>query len=195
MIDAEKYYTNLFEVYRYTGLDDINVYKNQYTAGLLASLPEKFINLALHYREQEEMEKARAVLEKAIQVAPDYYRPYVLLYRLLREEGKTEESDTVLDAGETRLEQLVERYPEIIHYHQSLGLIYQVGNKLEESVSSFKKALELNPSDRTSFQILGQILASSEKYEQLVELMERWVKDNPDDQEAKRILEQYRNTP
>jgi tetratricopeptide (TPR) repeat protein len=195
MIDAEKYQKNLYEVYRYRGLDDINVYKNQYTAALLASLPEKFIELALYYREQNQMEKTKAMLKKAIEVAPDYYRPYVLLYRLLRDEGIAEESEAVLEAGEKRLVRLVERYPEVIHYHQSLGLVYQAGDKLDKAVGSFKKALETNPSDKTSFRILGQILASSQKYDEMVKLMETWVKNNPDDQDTRRILEQYKEAP
>jgi len=195
MIDGEKYYRNLFEVYRYRGLNDIDVYKNEYIASLLASVPEKFVDLALFYKEHNETEKAKAVLEKAIEVAPDYYRPYVFLYRLLKDEGRTEEGEKALGACEKRLKLLVERYPEIIHYQQSLGLVYQVWNKLEEAAISFKRVLEMNPSDRASFRILGQMLAVSEKYEELADLLEKWVKHNPNDQEAKRLLEQYQNMP
>jgi hypothetical protein len=195
MTDAEKYHRNLFEVYRYRGLNDIEVYKNEYIASLLASLPEKFVDLALYYGEHNQPEKAKAVLEKAIEVAPDYYRPYVFLYRLLRDEGKTEEGEAALGACEKRLKLLVERYPEIVNYQQSLGLVYQVWNKLEEAASSFKKVLEMNPSDKASFRILGQILVTSERYEELADLLEKWVRHNPNDQEAKRLLEQYQNMP
>jgi len=194
MMDVEKYHRNLFEVYKYRGLNDINVYKNENTVGLLISYPEKFIDLALHYREQNQMEKAKAVLQKAIKITPDYYRPYMLLYRFLRDEDKIEESETILDACEKRLEQLMGRYPEIIYYHQFLGLVYQVRGKLEKAVETFKKVLQMNPSDRTTFQILGQILASSKDYKELVHVLERWVKYNPNDKEAAKALEHYKSS-
>jgi tetratricopeptide (TPR) repeat protein len=194
MIDADKYHRNLFEVYRYRGLNDINVYKDENTAGLVISLPENFIDLALYYREQKQMEEAKIVLKKAIETSPDYYRPYILLYRFLKDEGKTEESDRILKAGEERLKLLVEKYPEIIYYHQFLGLVYQTEGKLEEAVRAFKQALQMSPSDRLTFQILGQILASSKKYKELVEVLERWIKYNPDDQQALQMLEYYKKS-
>ncbi|MCK4385996.1 MAG: tetratricopeptide repeat protein, partial [candidate division Zixibacteria bacterium] len=194
MTDAEKYHQNLFEVYKYRGLNDINVYKDENTVGLSISYPEMFIDLALYYREQNQMEKAKTVLKKAIEVTPDYYRPYVLLYRLLRDEGKMEESEKILDACEDRLKQLVGRYPEIAYYHQFLGLVYQVRGKLEEAVKTFKRALQMNPSDRTTFQILGQILGSSKRYEEMVDLLKRWVKYNPNDKEAVQMLEHYESS-
>ncbi|MFQ6003642.1 MAG: tetratricopeptide repeat protein, partial [Candidatus Zixiibacteriota bacterium] len=128
-------------------------------------------------------------------IAPDYYRSYVLLYRLLGDEGKKEESQKILQSAEDHLKQLVERYPEITYYHQFLGLVYQVGGKIDEAVKSLEKAIEMRPSDKTTFQLLGQILASSKRYEEMVDLLKRWVKYNPNDQEAKRMLEQYENSP
>jgi tetratricopeptide (TPR) repeat protein len=192
MIDVDKYYRNLFEVYRYRGFNDINVYKDENTVGLLISFPENFVDLALYYREQKQMEKAKSVLEKAIEVAPDYYRPYMLLYRFLRDEGKTEESDTILKACEDRLELLVKKYPEILYYHQFLGLVYYTGGKVEDAVMTFKKTLQMNPSDRMTFQLLGQILDSSKRYKEMVEFLEGWIKHNPDDQQALQMLEYYK---
>jgi len=193
MIDAEKYYRNLFEVYKYRGLNDINVYKDENTVGLLISLPEKFIDLALYYREQKQMEKAKVVLKKVIEVIPDYYRSYLLLYRLLKDEGKIEESDRILKACENRLKQLAEKYPEILYYHQFLGLVYQTGGKSEDAIRTLMEAFQMNPSDKLTFQILGEILASSKKYKEVVGFLERWVKYNPDDQQALQMLEYYKS--
>jgi tetratricopeptide (TPR) repeat protein len=192
MIDAEKSYRNLFQVYKYRCLNDINVYQDQNTVGLLISLPEKFIDLALYYSLQKQMEKAKTVLKKAIEVIPDYYRSYLLLYRLLKDEGKTEESDGILKACEDRLEQLVEKYPEILYYHQFLGLVYQTGGRSEDAIRTLLEAFQMNPSDRLTFQVLGEILASSKKYKELVGFLERWVKYNPDDQQALQTLEYYK---
>jgi tetratricopeptide (TPR) repeat protein len=192
MIDAEKYYRNLFQVYKYRGLNNINVYQDENTVGLLISLPEKFIDLALYYREQKQMEKAKVVLKKAIEVIPDYYRSYLLLYRLLKDEGKIEESDRIFKACEDRLKQLAEKYPEILYYHQFLGLVYQTGGKSEDAIRTLLEAFQMNPSDRLTFQVLGEILASSKKYKELVGFLERWVKYNPDDQQALQMLEYYK---
>jgi tetratricopeptide (TPR) repeat protein len=194
MIDMEKYHRNLLEVYRYRGLNDINVYKDENTVGLLVTYPEKFIDLALYYKEQNQIEETKTVLKKAIEITPDYYRPYLLLYRLLRDEGKIEESDTILTACEERLKQVVKKYPEIVYYHQFLGMVYQVGGKVEQAVTAFKKVLQMDPSDRVTFQILGQILASSKKHAELIDLLKRWIKDNPNDQQAKRMLEYYKSS-
>jgi tetratricopeptide (TPR) repeat protein len=192
MIDVEKYQKNLLEVYRYQSMNDINVYKDENAVGLVNSISEEFIDLALYYREQSQTEEANTLLRKAIELFPDYYRPYLLLYSFLREEGETEESERVLNACENHLKQLVEKYPEIAYYHQFLGLVYQVEGKLEESATSLKKVLEIRPSDRLTFQILGQILLSSQKDEEIIDLFERWIKYNPNDQEARQLLENYK---
>jgi tetratricopeptide (TPR) repeat protein len=194
MMDVDKYHKNLFDVYRYRGLNDINVYKDENTVGLVIGLPENFIDLALYYRDQKQMEQAKVVLRKAIEIYPDYYRPYLLLYRFLRDEGKTEESDRILKACEDRSKLLVKKYPEILYYHQFLGLVYQTEGKLEEAARAFEEALQMNPSDRLTFQVLGQILDSSKKYKELVEILERWIKDNPDDQQAIQMLEYYKGS-
>jgi tetratricopeptide (TPR) repeat protein len=194
MMDVDKYRKNLFEVYKYRGLNDINVYKDENTVGLSFSYPENFIDLSMYYRDQKQMEEAKDVLEKAIEIFPDYYRPYILLFRFLRDEGKTEEADRILKACEDRSKLLVEKYPEILYYHQFLGLVYQTEGNSEEAVRAFKEALQMSPSDRISFQILGQILAASKKNKELVEILERWIKYNPDDQQALQMLEYYKKS-
>jgi tetratricopeptide (TPR) repeat protein len=192
MIDLEVYHKNLWEVYQYRGLADMNVYKDDNTVGLLMNYSERHIELSDHYKMNDQTDKAKETLEHAAKFLPDYYRTYLLLYKMYLDEGDTTKANDLLDRYEARMETMVERSPEILLYYQYLGLAYQARGKFDEAERIMRRAYELKPTDLMNFQILRQIYAYNKDFDKLITLLEDWLEDHPDDGQSQRLLEMYR---
>ncbi len=194
LIDPERFRKNLREVYHYRGLDDMNVYKDENTVGLLMNYAERFVELAEYYQQNKQIDQAKEILENGIQVYPDYYRSQLQLYRLYNDTGEKERADKLLSAYETRMNALIRRCPEIVLYYQYLGLAYQSHGKADQAESIMEKAYEINPSDMMTYQILRQVYAYNKQGEKLLKLINDWLEDNPNDEQSRRILESYQNS-
>jgi tetratricopeptide (TPR) repeat protein len=193
LIDPVRFRQNMFEVYRYRGLADINVYKDDNTVGLLMNYAERFIDLAEYYQQNKDTAQARVTLEKAVSVYPDYYRTQMQLYRLYNDAGEKEKADRLLTAYEARMDTLIRRCPEILLYYQYLGLAYQAHGKIDAAEKIMEQAYQTNSSDVMTYQILRQLYAYNKEGEKLLKLLDDWVKANPDDEQSRKILESYRS--
>jgi tetratricopeptide (TPR) repeat protein len=192
MIDAEQYHKNLWEVYQYRGLADMDVYKNDNTVGLLMNYSERHIELSDHYKRNNQTDKAKETLEHAAEYLPDYYRTQLLLYKMYVDEGDTTKADDLLDRYETRMETLLEKCPEILLYYQYLALAYQAREKFDEAERVMSRAYELKPTDLMNFQILRQIYAYQKDFDKLISLLENWLEDHPEDAQTQRLLDMYK---
>ena len=192
MIDPERFHKNLWEVYQYRGLADMNVYKNETTVGLLINYSERFIELAEYYLKKNQTDKAIAELEIAVSVLPDYYRTHLQLYKLYSDGGDTTKADSLLEDYQARMETLIRKCPEILLYYQYLGLAYQAQEKFDQAEKIMQKAYEINPTDKMTFQILRQLYAYTKQFDKLAPLLANWLEDHPDDEQSRRLLEFYK---
>jgi tetratricopeptide (TPR) repeat protein len=193
MIDPERFHKNLWEVYKYRGLADMDVYKDDNTVGLLMNYGERFIELAEYYLSQNQKDEAKAELEKAVQVYPDYYRAQLQLYKLYNDVGEKTKADSLLSAYEVRMNSLTRKCPEIVLYFQYLGVAYQAHQKFDQAEKILQKAYEINPSDEMTFQILRQLYYNSKQSDKLVKLLSDWLEDHSDDEQSRKFLEYYKN--
>jgi tetratricopeptide (TPR) repeat protein len=191
MLDAERYHKNLWEVYQYRGLADMDVYKDDNTVGLLMNYSERFLELAEYYTRENQTDKAVAELERAVSELPDYYRTNIMLYKLYTDEGDTAKADSLLDGYEARMEALLGKYPEILLHYHYLALAYQAREKFDQAERIMLKAYRINPADQMTFQILRQVYLYNQDFDKLVSLLENWVKDHPEDGQSRRLLETY----
>ena len=195
MMDPERYRKNLFEVYRYRGLSDINVYKDDNTAGLLINYAERFIELAEYYQSQNQKDQAVTTLEKAIQIYPDYYRTDLQLYKLYNDAKEKDKANSLLSAYEDRMNALIKRCPEIVLYYQYLGVAYQEHGKFDLAEKIMRKAYEINTSDAMTFQILKQLYYNSKQTDKITQLLNDWLKDHPGDEQSRKLLEYFKGKP
>jgi len=192
IMDPERFRKNLWEVYQYRGLADMDVYKNENTVGLLMNYSERFIDLAEYYLKKNKKGEAIVELEKAVQVIPDYYRTHLQLHKLYTDQGDTAKADTLMDGYQERMEKLIRKDPEILLYYQYLALAYQAQGEFHQAERIMQKAYEINPKDVMTFQILRQLYAYSEQYDKLVQLLRYWLEDHPEDEQSRRLLELYK---
>jgi len=188
MIDANKSHSLLWDVYRYDGINDISVEKDETTANILGYLPEKFIQLASYYSAKGETEKQTAELEKAIELIPHYFRSYLLLSKVYQDSGDFEKEREILNQGVEHLKKLTTKRPEIVLHKVSLAFLYQVLGDLEKAEMMLSEAFEINPKEGMIHQSLVNLLISTKKLEKAKEVLRRWIKYNPHDQKAKDAL-------
>ena len=193
MMDPERFHKNLWEVYQYRGLADMDVSKDDNTAGLLMNYSERFMELSDYYSRNGQKDNARAELEKAVSLLPDYYRSHLMLYKLYVDEGDSAKADSLLNGYEARMKTLVRKYPEILLYYHYLALAYQAREKFDQAERIMLRAYRVNPSDQMTFQILRQIYLYDQQFDKLVPLLEDWLADHPEDGQSRRLLETYRN--
>jgi tetratricopeptide (TPR) repeat protein len=193
MLDPVIFRHNLWDVYRYRGLADMNVYKDDNTIGLLMNYSERFIDLADYYRSHDQTEDAIAALEKSARVLPDYYRTYIQLYRIFTDRGEAPKADSLLTAYEKRMETLTAKYLELLLYHQYLALAYQAQEKFLDAQRAMEKAYDISPQDKMTFQILRQLYMINQEPDKLVKLLENWLEAYPSDQQTRQLLERYKN--
>ncbi len=193
LIDPVRFRKNMFEVCRYRGLEDIHVYKDENTVGLLMNYAERFIDLANYYQQNSKTDSSRQTLEKAVSVYPDYYRTQLQLYRLYNDTGEKDKAEKLLTAYEARMDTLVRWCPEILLYYQYLGLAYQAQGKMDKAEEILERAYNVSSTDAMTYQMLRQIYAYNKEGGKLLKLLDDWVRANPQDEQSRKILESYRS--
>jgi len=192
MLDPVRFKKNILEVYQYRGLADMDIYKNETTVGLLMNYSERFIELADYHLKLDQKDDAAEILERSVELMPDYYRTYLQLYKLYLDEGKQEKADSLLDGYQARMDTVIEKSPEIILYYQYLGLTYQAQEEFDDAERVMERAYRLNPTDQMTFQILRQLYLFSQSQDKLVRLLEEWLDDHPEDAQSRQLLQRSR---
>jgi len=192
MYDLDLFHKLLWEVYRYRGLNDMNVYKDENAIGMLISYPEMFIELGNVYLNQGDTLKDEAELKKSIQIYSDYYRTYAILADLYRQEGKTQDADALLKNAEEHLKKLYESNPQLL-YLQYLGLFYLGQRRIQDAENTFYQAYQISPDNDISFRALSDLYIMNKKYSQSEKILERWMQDHPNDATVNDVLQKLRN--
>jgi len=192
-VNKELTHQKYWEVYKYRGVGDINVRKDENTVGVLFMYPEKFIELASYYFKENQQEKGIGEIKKGIEIYPDYYRPYLILAQMYRSQGNPEEEKKILNQGVSRVEKLVRKYPKIVSYRQYLGILYNQTGRNAEAERALWSAYQDDPTNSLSYQGLVGLYISTQQYPKAINLLEKWIQTNPSDQVALRTLEQLRS--
>jgi tetratricopeptide (TPR) repeat protein len=191
-INVEKSWYFLNKVYRYRGLNDINVTKDENTAGLLMNYSETFLELSNYYAKLGDKNKAKEVLEKGLEVYPDYYRSYIFLSRLYADLKESDKDIEILKEGTKRLENLVRKNPEVLLYYQYLAILYQSQNRFTEAERILLKAFEKNKYNQFTFRALIDLYNFSRQYKKAIDFTNLWLRYNPTDRLALSILSQLK---
>ena len=87
---------------------------------------------------QNQIEKAKDSLSKAISVSPNYLAPYGTLARLFLAEKNKEKAIE-------QYKKIIDKNPRLPVPHMMLGTIYDSNKEFEKAANHYRKALEINP--------------------------------------------------
>jgi tetratricopeptide (TPR) repeat protein len=215
-IDVERTKKNIHETYRFDGIFDPSVVKDENTEKLLSNYSVAFFRLAGEYQMMGMIDEAIAELEVARKFQLKGSYPFsVNLGLMYQEVGKLEDAQaSYMEAS--RLD------PENTFVLFKLGTVFMKLGDQAHAESTFTHAIELNRGDPAGWagllmlarsqgdsvgvqELLDQCLQSPRLISQLftflasvgerdlaIEIIRKWVDTHPGDEKARDILEKYR---
>ncbi len=185
----------LYNLYRYRGISDLNIYKDENNVGLTTTYPERFMELAKYYADHGDTSKAKIVYWDCIAKFPYYYQSYIDLKGIYGAQAKPDSVKITYDIGVRNLKEATIAWPEIVLYHQFLGIVHYANENKDEAIKCYKTALDLDPSNNISFRFLLQLYTMNNQQDKGSQLIDWWLSHHPDDREAIQMKNMYRRMP
>jgi tetratricopeptide (TPR) repeat protein len=142
---------------------------------------EYFQRAMLFMNEQQDLPRAREMLEKALALDPDFAhaRAYYGLTHILLIDAGTSNDPSWLYKAEAELQQALEDDPKLAMTHGNLAMVYLYQGRKDLVVREAGRAIELKPDDRdaVNFLVLNHQLAG--EYEQAHALLKRGLEREP----------------
>jgi tetratricopeptide (TPR) repeat protein len=135
-----------------------------------------------HYKEAWKLylnnhyEQAKQQLDAAIELAPDWEQPHLLLGQIyyLDEEGKD------VGAAIPQFRQVTELEPEWDEGYGWLSSVLSETDSLDEAVAMRRKAVQFAPRDPRHHVSLGVMLTQQRKFEEAIQSLRQGIKLKPD---------------
>ncbi len=149
-----------------------------------AERPEAHTNLGTLHASMQRIDLAQREYEQAIAIDPSFIPAYINLADLYRARG--------LDGqGKRYLETAIEKRPDAGSVHHALGLLYVRQKKLNDALSSFKKAVELEPQNIRYKYVYAVALDSTDQPDKAIEVLRQAHEQRPANREVLYALISY----
>lgn len=178
LLDVDVTRDLFLDVFRYRGINDPTVYKDENATRLVANYASGFILLADTLRRAGRMAEAEASVRKATEILPDEPEAYVYLAQLYAE-----------TKDRTKLEALRESVRKTSADQNQVGVniafsFSRLGDTAR-ATSILDEILTRNPHYEPAYKTLVRLYYEGSHYDTLMQLLERWMKDNPGDHQTK----------
>jgi len=196
MVEPDIMRDKLFNVFRFRGVGDPSVHKDQNDYRLLANYTSCFLGLADTLRRAKQYEEAIEVANKVSHLLPYDWRPYAYLLQLYAESRQPEDSvqmvlkraeETVQESNALAEEEFIEKL------YFNLGYTYKQRGETQKAVDSMNKILSINKNFRPALEALVSIYYAEKDKESLTKLLETWVENNPKDAQTMSMLNQLKS--
>jgi len=183
LMNAERSRHNLWDVYRYRGINDPAVYKNENTSKLLSNYRAAFSQLIHTYWTQGETEPLYEAMVKYDETLPlawdEYWRSAQILERVGKPEEAVEFLEKAMAASDWRDPNRMLAFASFLIDIDALDL----------ADSLCKEIIERYPSLDKAYYGVGAVMEKRGDYEGAIRALEEGLKFNPADQDAQRSLE------
>jgi tetratricopeptide (TPR) repeat protein len=196
MVEPEIMRDKLFNVFRFRGVSDPQVYKDENDNRLLANYTSCFLGLADTLRRARQYDEAIQVTKKVSKLLPTDWRPYAYLMQIFGESEQPQDSiDKVVEQAKRVLQASEELKGQnlIERLYFNLGYTYKRQGRTQKAIDSMNKILTMNKSFQPALEALASIYYANEDKEALTKLFETWVSNNPTDAQASAMLNQLRS--
>ncbi len=196
-INAEEGYRMFTEVFKWDGLNDLEIPRNENTTGVMMTFGFNALRIAEEFRRTDRMDRAREMLTFIIDKYPEFFQSYMTLAGYYDMDGDTAAADSVLMQLEGVMTTLHENNPGNIFYIQDLGLVKHYLGRSEEGLAYLWKAFEMNSSNGYGYQKLMRVLYDLQRSSEMVRAtkMHANYKRNLQDPMVKQLLGAAQATP
>jgi tetratricopeptide (TPR) repeat protein len=195
MVEPNIMRNKLFNVFKFRGVNDPRVHKDENDDRLLANYTSCFLGLADTLRRAKQYDEAIQVTKKVSALLPMDWRPYAYLMQLYGESDQPQDS---IDKTLKQAQRVVQASPElkgqdlIERVYFNLGYTYKQSGRTQKAIDSMNRILAMNKSFRPALQALVEIYYTNKDKEALTKLFENWVANNPADAQAVNMLNELR---
>lgn len=172
------------ELCRILGATGLSQESEQLADEALAIAPENADALALKgvlLNGRKEYEAARALLEKALQINPSLTMAYSNLAASLRELGRLDESEQVIEQG-------LKLDPQSFRLRYERAQTYAYGMKIKESILEVIESIKLNPYFERGYLALARLYREGGELDSAIEVLRDCLRFLPQSVEAKHLL-------
>ena len=196
MVEPDIMRDKLFNVFRFRGVGDPSVHKDENDYRLLANYTSCFLGLADTLRRAKQYQEAIGVANRVSELLPYDWKPYAYLLQLYAESEQPDDSvQKVIQRAEAVVkktkalaeEELIERL------YFNLGYTYKQRGETQKAIDSMNKILSINENFRPALEALVSIYYAEKDKESLTKLLETWVENNPDDAQTMTMLNQIKS--
>ncbi|MBN1755177.1 DUF2723 domain-containing protein [bacterium] len=180
-VGKDKMHENLFEVYRFRGLADSTIFKDDNSQKLLQNYTTAFMTLAMAQKQDGEPGEAVKTMEYANQILGYDWRSYVYLANLYAESGMMNQAEDLFNETMSK----DRNNPEI---YRVFADIFIRANQQERGLSILRDGYSMFPDDETLFKTLAYYYSKLDKQGEMQQLVNEWVARHPEDQELSKYL-------
>lgn len=178
MVDPQLCYDRFMNVFKFRGINDSTVNKDNNTSRLVANYASGFIITADTLRRAGNRERAIEMVRRAIELLPDEQDAYVYLGQMYAETKDT--------AGLNWILQRVRRsHADRRPIESNIGYSFARAGDTARAESTLKGILLLDPKYETAYKTLLRIYYDSGRLDSLKSLMQTWIANNPSDQQSR----------
>ncbi len=171
LIDVDRGYDLYMDTYRFGGFENSKVYRDENATGVYIGMGINAVRVFDELNRTNQIDKAKKLAEKMIQVYPEYWQMYVLLADLYEKDGDTAKADHLFEQLHDTLTSFLASNPQNLFYMQDLGLAkVELGTRrndtamVNEGVQLSWKAFKANPNSNYAFRKLFTVLSQQRRY-------------------------------
>jgi len=185
MVNANKMEELLFKVFKFRGVADTTVHKDENDYRLLANYSTSFLSLADTLRRTGKYEEAIKLAEWNLKLLPWDWRPYTFLVQLYGEQHQLQKVENILQQANK-----VQEKERLDLLYLTLASYYKRDGNENKALEIVKSLFDRNPSYKPALQFLLSYYYEKKDKNNMIAVLERWVRANPTDQNAVSLLNQ-----
>ncbi|MCD6163528.1 MAG: DUF2723 domain-containing protein [candidate division Zixibacteria bacterium] len=171
----EKMWELYMEKFKFRGLNDTTIFKNENDNRLVANYVSGFLQLADTLKKVGEYDKAITVAEKSLEIFPNEWRHRAYLSGLYADVGKFDEIDKIIEGVSPN---------EIAQIYNNAAQQVISKEQWEEGSMLLRKSLEYEPKSLTAFSNLMVAENTLGNYDNVDSLAQYWSEINKNDPKA-----------
>ncbi|HUU47067.1 MAG TPA: tetratricopeptide repeat protein, partial [Acidobacteriota bacterium] len=186
MIDFDLLKDRLLNVYRYRGVGDPSVYKNETAVRITQNYASGFFVVADSLRRAGDLEGAERFVRGALAMFPDQWETYVYLAQLYADMDRPEHLDSLLLWSR---DMPVERERVILNVAYS----HRRGGRIDRAEQIMHGLYAEQPDNEQALRALAQLYYDLDRYDTLETLVADWTRRHPGNAEMEQLLTRVRS--
>jgi tetratricopeptide (TPR) repeat protein len=185
MVDLELMEHRIDSVFKFRGLDDPTVYKDENTSRLVGNYFSTFLIVADEFRKRGNIDKAEEYAMKGVTTLPTDADGLLYLSQLYADYDRADRLDTLLQIAAVNP---IDRN----RVETNVALAYRASGDTARAAEILLGVLDRQPDYEMAFRTLVQVYFNQARYDTLTTIVDDWMSRHPDDKDSRAIQTQLK---